>query len=358
MAQLNEALRRLERRAARFATSGSPVAESSAERWTDANRLIAEPEVITVVVEVDQELTVGQCIERFVPAHPPSSARSSDKVYTPSSSEPIARQNAEPVEAPASIKRPSQDPEPAKVAEADHNLAIGESSVTDVERRAEQAPVTDSATSSLDETAEPTTFQRLPAAAAIDEDDYHRTCRNLLENMLEARCPVLLLASEEGQAATLDLVQKLMVTLAELSDDPVLAIDACGERLSRRFNVIAGSENHESHEGGSWSDAIVQTMSPGLCLLTMGPTRTSVPAKTLREQFDELKSRFGLIAIDAGSATNAHICSLSAVAAGSLFLVRLDVTTEDWVIQARNRVAAWGAAPVGCIVTIPQRAAA
>jgi len=194
-------------------------------------------------------------------------------------------------------------------------------------------------------------LQVLPAPSPRDE--YHRTCQNLLAHLHKTAWPLLLL-SEDGYSDTVDILGQLLVALAEISEDPVLAIDASGGRLKKHFQGFGqAATTWSTRSNNDWQSSITQTNQPGLCLMPLSPGKPSIVKSDFQSQLETMNLHFGLIVIDGGNVNRETLHQLTLSSGGSLFLLRLALTAESWAKKTHRQIMAWGGTPVGCITTLP-----
>ena len=195
------------------------------------------------------------------------------------------------------------------------------------------------------------------AGLQLPEDPYHRTCHNLLAHLPKPASPLLLL-SEDGYSDTVDILGQLFVALAEINEHPVLVIDASGGRLKRHFQGCGRATTLTTRPDNDWQSSITQTNQPGLCLMPLSAGRRSILKADFQSQMGPINLHFGLIIIDGGSVHREILHELTRASAGTLFLLRLGLTSANWAKNTKCQIMAWGGTPVGCITTLPATNAA
>jgi hypothetical protein len=179
-----------------------------------------------------------------------------------------------------------------------------------------------------------------------------------LSRLTHAASPLLLL-SEDGHPGNVDILDHLLVTLAALSEDPVLAIDASGGRLGKHFfGFVETDPTLPTAAAKDWRSSITQTNHPGLCLMPPDHGKDLMLDPSFPFHLNEMRSYFGLIVIDGGRVDRQTLRRLTIASNGILFLVRIALTSAKWAQTVRNQVVAWGGSPLGSIATLPPDAAA
>ncbi len=240
------------------------------------------------------------------------------------------------------------EPEPLSLSEESRlcgeQMGIEAALKSPVDRSAEPA-----ADAPLDRFGEPPQVLSAPAP----KDEYHRTCYNLLAHLPKTAAPLLLL-SEDGYPDTVEILGQLLFTLAEISEDPVLAIDASGGRLKKHFQGFGRLTTKQPTSSNSdWQSSITQTNQPGLCLMSPSSEKSSILKSDFQSQLDPMNLHFGLIVIDGGSVNRETLHQLTLVSGGTLFLLRLSLTSTSWAKNTHCQIMRWGGTPVGCITTFP-----
>lgn len=190
-------------------------------------------------------------------------------------------------------------------------------------------------------------------SAPAPEDEYHRTCHNLLAHLPKTAGPLLLL-SEDGYSDTVDILGQLLVALAEISEDPVLAIDAGDGRLKKYFHGFGRTATKRpTKSNNDWQSSITQTNHPGLCLMPLSLGKPSILKSDFQSQLELMNVHFGLIVIDGGNVNRETLHQLTLFSGGALFLLRLALTSVSWAKSTHRQIMAWGGTPIGCITTLP-----
>ena len=178
-----------------------------------------------------------------------------------------------------------------------------------------------------------------------------------LSRLTHAASPLLLL-SEDGHPGNVDILDHLLVTLAALSEDPVLAIDASDGRLGKHFfGFVEADPTLSTAAAKDWRSSITQTNHPGLCLMPPDHGNDLMLDPSFQFHLNEMRSYFGLIVIDGGRVNRQTLRRLTIASNGIVFLVRLALTSKKWAQSVRNQVVTWGGSPLGSIATLPLDAA-
>lgn len=180
---------------------------------------------------------------------------------------------------------------------------------------------------------------------------YHRVCQNVLSQLSHTTCPMLLLLSDDADSGATEIHEQLLVTLAQLSDDPVLAIDAGGGNLSRQLHESGvASSGPLPTTAKDWRAAVTQTNQPGLCLLVL--QSEAIPAMQWSLHCDEISSCFGLIVIDGSGLAGQALDPFVSNSTGILFVVQLRATSTKWAKKVRQQVLKCGGSPLGCLLAL------
>jgi hypothetical protein len=139
--------------------------------------------------------------------------------------------------------------------------------------------------------------------------------------------------------------------MAQLSDDPVLAIDAGGGHLTRQLHESGVANSGPSPTTAEdWRTAVTQTNQPGLCLLRL--QSEAIPAMKWSLHCDDISSCFGLIVIDGSGLAGQALDPFLANSTGILFIVQLRTTSAKWAKKVRKQVLKCGGSPLGCLLAL------
>ena len=192
-----------------------------------------------------------------------------------------------------------------------------------------------------------------PAAASGPVSDYHALARQLVSRHPEMTAGGLLLAAADAQHDISHVVHQTLLAMAELLDDPVLAIDASGSRrLARRLGAERSPSLVPVLQGhAAWNDAMIQTAVPGLCLLASDRPIDAGETLLLESMLRDVASQFAMVVVDGGSINDPLAAACSAAFDGCYIAVGLDRTPVEQAVAARSSLLAAGGPSLGCILT-------
>jgi len=176
-----------------------------------------------------------------------------------------------------------------------------------------------------------------------DEVGLAHACENLLSRMRGTGRTLLAFACVDHNDAHATAVQDMAATMAGKLDDPVLVIDAS---TSLKVGVRAGISNVRrldelAAEGLAWQELVVQTTTPGLCVLPLNagadvaddPVSVARLLKTISEQYP-------CVLIDLGGCETMTIGPLLDCCDGTVLLVESQHTPAEEAANAIRRLSA------------------
>lgn len=132
-------------------------------------------------------------------------------------------------------------------------------------------------------------------------------------------------------------VTELAAAMAGELDDPVLVIDATDRmQISRDAGIRSAARLDElAVERYCWRDLVVQTTTPGLCILAICVDEEMTPdPSTVARLLNEIADRYPCVLIDVGQLSTATSASLLAACDGKVVTIERGFTPVEAAISA------------------------
>jgi len=183
-------------------------------------------------------------------------------------------------------------------------------------------------------------------------EEYQQAGKNILATLPVAPAAAILISSADAPYDSAAVMCNLAIALADQSDSSVLAIDATPRAtLTKELGIQRVSPLTRLLRGAAdWNDCIVQTPTPGLCLLPTCDGNDRIEPFAFQKLLDVLKSHFGLILVDAGAYDEGTTRSLAGICSSVYLTLRLNHTTKARARAAERQIKTGGGKLAGSLL--------